>query len=146
MGFKLGSERGNSAINGEIRNKLRFGKSSGDSSFSVPGVPIIRKELEEGIIAEANMDGSIFLSNKVKPGSFQERQAIIHEMRHATDMRIGKLSYADDHVMYNGEKFERRDINGMDSILVEGEWKHAGDEGFPWENDANNGNAKNIIT
>jgi hypothetical protein len=28
----------------------------------------------------------------------------------------------------------------MDMILVDGEWKEAGDTGFPWENDANNGN------
>jgi len=25
-------------------------------------------------------------------------------------------------------------------IQVEGEWKEAGDGGFPWENEANNGN------
>ena len=24
-------------------------------------------------------------------------------------------------------------------ILVDGKWKEAGDTGFPWENDANNG-------
>ena len=65
-------------------------------------------------------------------------------MRHATDMKIGKLAYEDDHIMYNGEKFERKDINGVDSILVDGEWKEAGHEGFPWENDANNGNDGNI--
>ena len=28
------------------------------------------------------------------------------------------------------------DIDGVDSILVDGEWKEAGDTGFPWENDA----------
>ena len=32
------------------------------------------------------------------------------------------------------------DINGVDSILIEGEWKEAGDGGFPWENEANNRN------
>ena len=36
-------------------------------------------------------------------------------------------------------KEERKDINGVDSILVDGKWKEAGDTGFPWENDANNG-------
>jgi hypothetical protein len=145
MGFKLGSERGNYAINGEVKTKLRFNKSSGDPSVSVPGVPIIRKDLEPGVYAEANMDGSIFISNELEPGGAQERQTIMHEMRHATDMRIGKLAYADDHIMYNGERFERQDINGRDSILVDGEWKEAGDEGFPWEVEANNGDARNMI-
>ena len=32
------------------------------------------------------------------------------------------------------------DIDGVDSILVGGKWKEAGDTGFPWEDDANNGN------
>ena len=29
-------------------------------------------------------------------------------------------------------------------ILVDGKWKQAGDHGFPWEDDANNGNNGNI--
>jgi len=139
MGFKLGSERGNYASRGELKTKLSFGAESGEDA-SVPGVPIIRKPLQEGVLGEANMDGSIYISDTIEPGSFQERQTISHEMRHATDMRLGKLAYDDDHIMYNGERFERQDINGIDSILVEGEWKEAGDTGFPWENDANNGN------
>ena len=139
MGFKLGSERGNYAVSGEIKTKMRFGKESGGDA-SVPGTPVIRKPLAEGVMGEANMDGSIYVNEQIIPGSYEDRQVINHEMRHATDMKIGKLSYADDHIMYNGERFERMDINGVDSILVDGEWKEAGHEGFPWENDANNGN------
>ena len=30
-------------------------------------------------------------------------------------------------------------INGVDSILVDGQWKEAGDTDMPWEVDANNG-------
>ena len=140
MGFKLGTERGNYAVSGEIRTKLRFHKESGDPDASVPGTPVIRKDLEPGVLGEANMDGSIYISNEIEPGSAQERNTLIHEMRHATDMKIGKLAYADDHIMFNGERFERKDIRGKDSILIDGEWKEAGDTGFPWENDANNGN------
>ena len=29
MGFKLGSERGNYAVSGEIRTKMRFGQEAG---------------------------------------------------------------------------------------------------------------------
>ena len=139
MGFKLGSERGNYAVSGEIKTKLRFNKSSGDPDVSVPGTPIIRKDLEPGIRGEANMDGSIYLSSDVIPGSFEERQVINHEMRHATDMRLGKLEYSDNHIKYNGENFERKTIKGMDMINVHGEWKEAGSHDFPWEIDANNG-------
>ena len=143
MGFKLGTERGLEVTGGEIKTKMRFGKQSGDEG-SVPGTPVIRVPLEEGdqfdILGEANMDGSIYVNENIIPGSYEDRQVINHEMRHATDMKIGKLAYDDDHVMYNGERFERMDIDGVDSILVDGEWKEAGDTGFPWENDANNGN------
>ena len=139
MGFKLGTERGNYAVSGEIKTKMRFGKQSGGEG-SVPGTPVIRVPLEEGVMGEANMDGSIYINELIEPGSFQDRQTISHEMRHATDMKIGKLAYEDDHITYNGEKFPRMDINGVDSILVDGEWKEAGHTGFPWENDANNGN------
>jgi len=140
MGFKLGSEKGNYAVGGEIRTKLRFHKESGDPDVSVPGTPIIRKTLEPGVLGEANMDGSIYISDQLEPGSFEEKQTINHEMRHATDMKIGKTEYTDDYVMHNGDKFARENINGKDMINVYGEWKEAGDEGFPWEIDANNGN------
>ena len=138
MGFKLGKERGNYAIGGEIKTKMRFGKQAGDEG-SVPGTPVIRVPLEPGILGEANMDGSIYVNENIIPGSFEDRQTINHEMRHATDMRIGKLAYDDNSITYNGEEFPRMDINGVDCILVDGEWKEAGDTGFPWEDDANNG-------
>ena len=140
MGFKLGTERSNYAVSGEIRTKLRFNKESGDPDASVPGTPVIRVPLEEGVMGEANMDGSIYVSNTITPGSFEERQVINHEMRHATDIKIGKLAYSDNHIQWNGNTYPRRTIKGVDMILVEGEWKEAGSHDFPWENDANNGN------
>ena len=140
MGFKLGSERGNYAVNGEIRTKLRFHKEGGDPDLSVPGTPIIRKDLAPGVMGEANMDGSIYISDKIDPNSDEAKQIINHEMRHATDMKIGKLEYGDNYIQYNGEYFERKTINGKDMINIYGEWKEAGHTGFPWENDANNGN------
>ena len=144
MGFKLGKERGNYAVGGEIKTKMRFGKEAG-SEASVPGTPVIRKPLAEGILGEANMDGSIYISNKIIPGSEEERQVINHEMRHATDMKLGKLAYGDDFVSYNGEIFERKTINGKDMIIVDGVAKEVGSEDFPWEKEANNGNNNGTV-
>ena len=138
MGFKLGKQRGNYAVGGVIKNKMRFGKQAGDDG-SVPGTPVIRVPLEEGVMGEANMDGTIYVNNNIMPGSEEDKQVINHEMRHATDMKIGKLAYTDDNVTYNGEVFPRMDVNGVDSILVDGEWKEAGDPSFPWEIDAKKG-------
>ena len=143
MGFKLGREKSNYAINGKIRTKMRFGKKAGEKG-SVPGTPIIRVPLEDGVMGEANMDGSIYINNNIIPDSYEDKQVINHEMRHATDIKLGKLSYSDDNITYNGDTFLRETRNGKDMIKVDGKWKEAGDTGFPWEKDANNGNNGNI--
>ena len=138
MGFKLGTNRGLEATGGEIKTKMRFGKQAGDVG-SVPGTPVIRVSLDEDVMGEANMDGTIYVNKNIIPGSLEDKQVINHEMRHATDMKLGKLAYSDDEITYNGEVFPRETRNGKDMIKVEGKWKEAGDTGFPWENDANNG-------
>ena len=144
MGFKLGKARQPYMSKGEITSKLSFDKEAG-SEASVPGTPVIRKPLAEGILGEANMDGTIYISDKIIPGSEEERQVINHEMRHATDMKLGKLAYGDDFVSYNGEMFERKTINGKDMIIVDGVAKEAGSEDFPWEKEANNGNKNGTV-
>ena len=144
MGFKLGKGKRPAMYGGTIRSKMRFGQEAGGDA-SVPGTPVIRKPLEEGVLGEANMDGSIYISNKVIPGSEEEKQVINHEMRHATDMKIGKLAYGDNFVKYNGVTYPRQTINGKDMIIVDGVAKEAGDGGFPWEDDANHGGSEENI-
>ena len=139
MAYKLGKGYKPYMTNGSLRTKLKFGNEA-SSDVSVPGTPVIRKPLGECIMGEANMDGTIFINNNIVPGSAEEREVINHEMRHATDMKIGKLSYGDDFVKYDGVTYERKTINGKDMIIVDGEAKEAGSHDFPWENDANNGN------
>jgi len=132
MAFKLGRAKQPVANKGIINKKLSF--KSDDASVS--GNPVIRKKLDEGILGEANMDGSIFISDKIQPNSQEERQVLLHEMRHATDMKLGKLAYNDDSVYYDGVTYPRETINGKDMIKVDGQWKEAGDD-FPWERTAN---------
>jgi hypothetical protein len=132
MAFKLGRARQPVAKGGIVDRKLSF--RSDDAS--IPGNPVIRKKLDENILGEANMDGSIFISDKIPHNSEMERQVLLHEMRHATDMKLGKLAYGDDHVYYDGVTYPRETINGKDMIKVDGVWKEAGDD-FPWEKTAN---------
>jgi len=142
MGFKLGTAKKFQASSGEIKSKLTFHKESGDSDVSIPGTPVIRKDnLGEDVLAEANMDGTIYLNSSVEPGSHDEQQILMHEMRHATDIKIGKLEYGDDYVKWNGTTFPRETRNGIDMIQYEGKWLEAGSEKFPWEHEANNGNS-----
>ena len=132
MAFKLGKARQPIASGGELNKKLSF--KSDDASVS--GNPVIRKPLAEGILGEANMDGSIFISDKIQPGSSEENQVLVHEMRHATDMKLGKLAYNDDSVYYDGVTYPRETRNGKDMIKVDGKWKEAGAHDFPWEQKA----------
>jgi len=134
MGFKLGKARQPIAKGGVVDKKLSF--KSDDASVS--GNPVIRKKLDEGILGEANMDGSIFISDQIPHNSPIEKQVLIHEMRHATDMKLGKLAYNDDSVYYDGVTYPRETRNGKDMIKVDGQWKEAGDD-FPWERTANHG-------
>ena len=138
MAYKLGKGYKPYMTSGSLRTKMRFGQEAG-SDASVPGTPVIRKPLAPGVMGEANMDGSIYINENIVPGSDEEKEVINHEMRHATDMKVGKLSYGDDFVKFNGVTYERKDINGKDMIIVDGVAKEAGSTDFPWEHDANNG-------
>jgi hypothetical protein len=126
MGFKLGSERSPALNKGQVESNFSF--SQRDDS-SVPGTPILRKDLEGGILGESNNDGSIFISHELEPGSQNERHVVMHEMVHQTDMKLGKLKYTDNSVTWNGKTHARQD--GM--IEYEGQWLPEGDKGFPWE-------------
>ena len=132
MGFKLGRTRKPVASGGVVKNKLII---KTEDPF-IPGHEVIRKNLGPDILGEANMDGSIFISNKIQPGSSEENQVLLHEMRHATDMKLGKLAYSDDAVYYDGVTYPRETINGKDMIKVDGKWTEAGGD-FPWEKTAN---------
>ena len=121
MVFKLGRESRN--YNGTSKN--RFNKDDA----SVPGTPVLRKKLDGGVKAEANIDGSIYLDESVEPGSEQERAILLHEMKHLVDMKTGKLSYNDESITWMGETYERN--KGM--INYNGEWLPEGSRDFPWE-------------
>tara|TARA_R100000742_G_C4250050_1_gene68459 strand:- start:14 stop:391 length:378 start_codon:yes stop_codon:yes gene_type:complete len=109
--------------------KSRFNR--GDLAAS--GTPIMRKDLEDGVLGEANMDGSIYLSNKLKPGSRMEKEVLEHELNHLKDMKMGKLKYDDDSITYNGKTYPRKD----GKIKYNGKWMQEGASGFPWEKKAN---------
>jgi len=113
------------------QNKARVNKGhfSHSGEEACPGTPLHRKILGKGIQAEANDDGTIFISQSVEAGSAEERQILTHEMKHLTDMKTGKLKYDDNSIKWNGEKYPRAE----GKILYEGEWVPEGGKQFPWE-------------
>jgi len=114
MGFKLGNEKR------QVRNSKN--------------TPIFRKNLEGGVLGEANNDGSISIDKSVPPGSPLEKKVLKHEGQHMKEMSEGKLSYGDDYVRYNGKTYPRKD----GKIKHNGVWKKEGDDSLPWEKSANN--------
>jgi len=132
MGFKLGKRTEAIAHQGNIKQKLSFKTDEA----SVPGTPVIRKNLGTDILGEANMDGTIYISNTIEPGSRLEQEALREEMIHATEIKLGKLAYTDNAVTYNGVTYPRETRNGKDMIKVDGQWKEAGTHDFPWEQKA----------
>mgnify|MGYP003132950512 CR=1 FL=1 len=86
-------------------------------------IPVIKKELDDGVIAEANKDGSIYLNKNVKSGTPLEKEAIAHEMVHINQMKRGDLNYDDDNVYWKGKKYSRKQMN-------------EGSKQLPWEKEA----------
>ena len=125
MTFKLGRRSGPLMEKGQLKNKLSYKQEDA----SVPGTPVLRKKLDGGILGEANNDGSIFIHEDVIPGSDQEKEVVIHEMVHQTDMKVGKLAYNDNFIQWMGTKYERK--NGK--IFYNNEWQDEGSKDFPWE-------------
>ena len=137
MAFKMGTNSPPYVISGEIRNKFKFNNVENEDGLSVPGTKVVLKPLPPNVAAEANADGNIYLNENIDPNSFMARKVVMHEMKHATDMKIGRLSYEDDHIQYDGNKYSRGVINGQGMIQHEGKWVEEGNENLPWEKDAN---------
>ena len=95
-----------------ITNKVKTGQ-----------IPVIKKDLDSGVIAEANNDGTIYLDKSVKNDSPLAKEAIAHEMVHMDQMARGDLNYNDDKVFWKGKEYDRDDMN-------------EGSKKLPWEKEA----------
>ena len=104
---------------GKERRKLRTPKNT----------KIVRKNLDPGILGEANMDGSIFIDKDVPKGSALEKRVIRHEGVHAKEMKQGKIAYGDDYVRDGNKTYHRKD----GKIKYNGKWHEEGSNVFPWE-------------
>jgi hypothetical protein len=103
----------------------------GSQNRQVP-YKVIRKKLGNGILGEANNDGTIFLSKDIPKGSAKEKEVVAHEGKHMDDMASGKLDYGDDFVRYKNRTYHRKD----GKINYNGEWIEEGSKKFPWEQEA----------
>ena len=122
MSFKLKSK-------GEL-----FGINEELSTYSTP---VFEKDLEEGILAEANRDGSTFVSADATDA--QKKDAVEHENVHHQQMDQGRLNYTNDTVMWKkNTQSPSRVYKREAGQIVSMETGRSGPEGgdFEWEKEA----------
>ena len=118
---------------------MAFKLGSGNRDYNLPWKKksILRKnDLEDGVLAEANNDGTIYVDSNIPKDSDLYNRVIKHEMKHMEDMENGRADYGDDWVEWEGNIYFRRDVDGEKMIdgpagrLPEGHPDH------PWEQSA----------
>jgi hypothetical protein len=102
-----------------------FGLHEATSEF---GTPVIKKDnLEPGIEAEANRDGTIFVDSKLSDNKI--KKAVDHEKVHLEQMAQGRLQYSDESVIW------KRDTKSPAKIYRRADMNE-GNPDFEWEAEA----------
>tara|TARA_B110000003_G_C16299852_1_gene398407 strand:- start:250 stop:588 length:339 start_codon:yes stop_codon:yes gene_type:complete len=96
---------------------------SRDRLNSESDAPVIKKDLEPGVQAEANKDGTIYVDKSVDINSKSGKETIEHEEVHLDQMERGDLDYDDENVYWKGKTYSRQQMN-------------EGSQGLPWEKEA----------
>jgi len=95
--------------------KMKMGKLSMDNT------PIYQVETDEGVMGQANKNGSIVVSKDLHPE--EQEDVVRHEKVHLDQMERGDLDYDDEFVYWKGKKYSRSAMN-------------EGDKNLPWEKEA----------
>ena len=95
--------------------KMKMGKLSMDNT------PIYQMDTEEGVMGQANKNGSIIVDKNLSP--LEQEDVVRHEKVHLDQMKRGDLDYDNNNVYWKGKKIPR---STMDE----------GDKNLPWEKEA----------
>ena len=90
-------------------------------SILIDNTPIYQKDMDEGVMGQANKNGSIVLNKNLSP--LEQEDVIKHEKVHLNQMERGDLDYDNDNVYWKGKKIPR---STMDE----------GNKNLPWEREA----------
>jgi|TARA_R110002020_G_scaffold105761_2_gene246445 hypothetical protein len=97
--------------------------------YNIDTTPIYAVELEEGVTAKANNNGSILIDKNISD-SKEIASAISHEKVHLDQMERGDLGYDTHNVYWKGKTYSR-------SNMLEGA------KDLPWEKEAYKKQTKN---
>lgn len=84
--------------------------------------PIIKVDMEEGVLGKANKDGSIHINKDVTDPK-QIKDIVDHEAVHLDQMKRGDLDYNDNKVIWKGKEYSRKSMD-------------EGAKNLPWEKEA----------
>jgi len=116
------------------RTKATFPFKGEDHDFLHEGdYKIVRKDLDEGVLGEAENGKTINIDVSIPKGSKKEKEVITHEVHHQEEMKNGDLSYDDDSVE---DKIANKTYTRKDGSLIDdetGEVYEEGDDDLPHE-------------
>jgi hypothetical protein len=95
--------------------KMKMGK------LSIDNTPIYQIDTEEGVMGQANNNGSIVVDKNLSP--LEQEDVVRHEKVHLDQMKRGDLEYNDDSVTWKGKKYSRAEMD-------------EGNRKLPWEVEA----------
>lgn len=101
-----------------------FGINKEASEF---GTPVFEKELEPGIEAEANRDGTIFVQKGMSQSKIND--AVMHEKVHLNQMAQGRLAYTNEEVAWKPDTKSPMKLFNR-KLMAEGA------HNLPWEREA----------
>ena len=102
-----------------------FGIHEKTSTFGTP--VIIKDNLEMGVQAEANRDGTIFVSDKLSDKEIEG--AVKHEKVHLDQIAQGRLQYSEDSVTWKKDTRSPARVYKRSTM-------NEGHPDFEWENEA----------
>jgi hypothetical protein len=116
------------------RTKATFPFKGEDHDFLHEGdYKIVRKDLDEGVLGEAENGKTINIDVSIPKGSKKEKEVVTHEIHHQEEMNNGDLSYDDDSVedKIANKTYTRENGNLIDDET--GEVYEEGDDSLPHE-------------
>ena len=125
MAFKLGNERRDYKSSENVKlSSNRKGKIN------------IDPDIGEGVVARANMDGTIDVAPNVDQSDPSFTRVLKHEQAHLDQIAEERAAYGDGWVMWEGKIYMRREENGEPIIDgPNGKWPE-GHPNHPWEAEA----------
>ena len=100
-----------------------------DKDTSTHDTPVFKKNLEGGVMAEANRDGTIFVQKGLS--AKETKDAVKHEQVHLDQMAMGRLQYDADTVTW------KKDTRSPARVYQRANMNE-GDPNFEWEQEAYN--------